>query len=276
MRPSRAIVVLLLLLSGCAGPRDGAPGAAPDSGSEPLPGAGSVDGTSTGTGLGPAPALDAVWAAPDCRYMRLTINQDRETAAEGLPADYELQGEGVATLALLAADCPAAVVGNTTVIEPFRYAVLYHILRAFSNDATQIDLFAREVVVSTPVAAGWLAPTGLPVQVGEVALSAPGDAYEVAVDAPGTRFVATGAPAVDDVHPASAGFSFRFRAGDDTRATWLQDDLKQASRTTTPVAVVVQAEAGYLSEAFPMGTTPARLEESYGASVLTAHIEMLA
>jgi hypothetical protein len=272
MRSLVSLLVLVSLLAGCSGWGEDASGADLGNGPGGDPDMPS-DGSMPGAAVVPA-GFDDVWAAPECRYIRLTMYQDRETASQGLPPDHELQGEGVATLALLAADCPAAVVGNTTVIEPFRYAVLYHVLRAFSDDATQVDTFAREIVASTPLAATWLAPTGLPVQVGEIALSAPGQPYEVGVSARGTRFVATGVPPVEDAKPDAASYSYRFRAGDDTRSTWLQDDLRQVSRSTKPAAVVLQAEAGYLSEVFPMGTTPARLEESYGGSVLTAHIDL--
>jgi hypothetical protein len=202
------------------------------------------------------------------------MNQDREAAAQGLPPDYELQGEGVATLALIVADCPAAVVGNATVVEPFRYAVLYHLLRPLSDQANQVDGFVREFVANTPLAVDWLASAGLPAVVGEVALSAPGEAYGVTVSAPGIDYRASGAPPTQGPSQDASAFAFCYRVANDTRAVWLQDEVSRTSRSNLPAVVTVRAEAGYLATASPAGLAAARIEESSGAAVLALHEEI--
>jgi hypothetical protein len=213
--------------------------------------------------------LDVPWALPECRYFRLTMSQDRDSAAQGLPPEFELQGEGVATLVLLAADCPAAVVGNTTVVTPFRYAVVYHLLRAMSDHANQVDTFAREIIVTSPVAAQQLSAAGLAATVGEVSFTASGEPHGLTVSSPGLQYVASGLPAAQGPAPDTGAYSFRYGTANDARAVWLQDEVSRTSRSDLPDAVTLQVEGGYLGEALPGGVGAARFEESSGSAVWT-------
>ncbi|MEA3144344.1 MAG: hypothetical protein QOG31_1668 [Thermoplasmata archaeon] len=257
-----AVLAIASAMAGCTDRSDpGADGPAPGGPS----GAGSSGTVSSGpTTPGGAPAI-LDWSLPECRQLRTTIRQEKEAASEGLPPDHELQGEGVAILDLLVLDCPAAVVGNVSVVRGFRAAFLYHLLQPFSDNPNEEDGFLREAVVSDAATAAALVAWGLPTVVGSIELAPVGEAWSLVIDGPGMQVEVTGAPPTAELQPSDRSGVLRYRGGDASTWYWLEDGFQETASRQGSDPVLVQASAGYLADGFPLGLTVGVIVEATGS-----------
>lgn len=262
-------LLLFFLLAGCASPgKPEASAAAPGPDADTAAASPEPVWTPLADGSASSPSA-ATWSLPKCRQALLTMAQDRDSAAQGLPSGQEPQGDGTATLALLAVDCPAAVAGNTTVLQPFRLVLVYTLLQPFDGRADAVDGFLREGFASDAATAGRMAAFGLPVAAAEIALSPPGEPLALSVKADGVSYQSTGAPAAQEPQPDSSSFLFRLRRADGAGWVWLEDQAAMLARSGVAAPVLVQADGGYLASVLPGGAAVALREDAVSTSALS-------
>lgn len=260
----RAIAAtLLVLLAGCAAPSaDPAQDAATSGASSSAPPA------LAGAPVGEAPdPLALPWALPECVQHYVSIPQEEGAAQDGLSGGHQVQGEGVATLAVQATSCQALVLGNATIVEPFGLAVVYHLLQPDPDLPGAVHGYVRELFVTDPALAARLAAFGFPAMPADITVAGDGQTLALQVAAAGVEYQVLG-PAPVDMGPASSTIASRFVATAAAREAWVDGDVK-VSATSSFVPAVVRASGGYLGAALPAGAFAGQLTPSAASLALT-------
>lgn len=276
---SRTFVVIgplaltLLFAAGCADPADPGSGAAGPSGD----GAARADGRQApGTGADGRLA-GPWWSLPDCRHAEATFQQDRDSAAQGLPPGHDLQGEGVATVAVLVVECPSAVEGNQSVLREFSLVAVYHLLRPMDDARNAFDGFLREGFASDEGTAARLAQSGLPFVAAQIDLAGEGEPFALRVAADGASYDLLGPMPLQPQGPADLGdYVLRLRHGDGQPEAWLQYDIARTAEEGLARPVALMAQGGYLGDAFLGGARPGLVTEARAGGQLSLHEAPLA
>lgn len=145
--------------------------------------------------LSPPPlASQGTWFLQACHQVFFYAPQEMESGSQDLPPDHELSGGVYATLGLLVADCESSVRGNRSVVQGFRFAMTYQLLRSMGNETGTVDQdwYVRELVLEDEEAARDLAAFGFPAVLGEVALEFGPAGPAATVTAPGLAYTASG------------------------------------------------------------------------------------
>jgi hypothetical protein len=238
-RPSSLPLAVLLVasLAGCGAP-------AATEGATPAP-PGPV-----GSGL--APAGPEPWSLPACEGARLTFQQERSAASEGLPEGHHAYGLLLtASLEMHVHRCDALILGNRSVVAPFAWAVVYHLLNDTSGSA-DLDTFWREVLVSDAAVADELSRFGFPASLASIELGADAESRVLRIAGDGLRYEARWPSSAED-RASDESWTEVGHGLQGDRLVWAQVGRHEVYTSSVSLPMVLTAEGGYLGPALAGG-----------------------
>lgn len=219
----------------------------------------------------PASLLQRSWAFVGCALASVTMEQDPESAQEGLPPDHQLRYDGLPDLVIDVVQCQALVRGNTTVLQPFTWAITYHELAPFEEGTD--ERFAREIVVADAQVAADLAAFGFPSVVGTVYLG--GDSQRVATVETASWSYRGEWPELPGDGTSPGQETHVYRGGDDHRQFAMRLAVMRGPESTLAMPVAMQADGGYIGGVTVAGSYLGTCVETVGWSAVTTFEERL-
>jgi hypothetical protein len=168
-----------------------------------------------------------------------------------LPAPYTTSGGLTAAFILIYADCPALIVGNHTLVEPFGMMVVYAFVTPTNASSTRPEVYVFETVVTDDAIWQALNAYGWPAQLGAVRIQVQDGITHADASSKDLEYrttVARGAPISDTTNR----HQWIWHGGPPDGVTILYDNTESVDESLVE-PVMFQAAGGVLGQVLPGG-----------------------